>query len=529
MASATVTKRVETARALARRRGLFGGSNLGRLILLLNLVALAVLVSGALVLNELRPRLVRARIDQLATQGALIANVIEVAATSGDPAPYLDEQRARDILSELFVGRDQRARLFAPDGTLIADTDNLSARVEVRSLPPARKPGEPAPPVAERVTQAESAARAALDAELRRVVDTAEVVADTRPAANGGRVVSVSIPLQHVRQVLGVLTLEAGDVDQIIAAERRALAPFILIAMAVPAMSALLLTGLIARPITRLARAADSVRLNQARAIDLPELSERNDEIGDLTQSLEAMTAALSSRIDAIERFAADVAHELRNPLTSLRSAVETLELVPAGAGRERLHGILKADVGRLDRLITDIANASRLDAELSREAPRPVELDRLLGEIVGLYADGARTGEAPVTLVVEDAPLVVLGREGPLGQVIRNLIDNARSFSPAGGGVRVTLRRDRAARETVLSVDDDGPGIPAENLETVFERFYTSRPKGAAFGGNSGLGLAIARQIVDAHGGRVRAENRMAVDSGVAGARFTVTLPEAG
>jgi two-component system sensor histidine kinase ChvG len=444
---------------------LFGGSKLGRLILVLNLLALAVLVAGALLLNELRPRLVQARVDQLATQGELIGNLMEALATQGEPEPYLDEERARAILLELFIARGQRARLFDPRGRVIADTDNLAARVDVRELPPARKPGQAPPQASQRRAEHEAEARAGLAAELDRVLETGQTVADTRVAPDGGRLVSVSLPIQHVRAVLGVLTVEAGDVDAIIAAERRALLPFILIAVGVLLVSSLLMNGLIARPIERLARAADSVRLARARAIELPDLSARDDEIGDLTQSLEAMTDALSSRIDAIERFAADVAHELRNPLTSVRSAVETLELVPAGPGRERLQTILKNDVGRLDRLITDIANASRLDAELSREAPRPLDLHRLLSEIVALYVDTARPGEVSVAFADEagEPPPTVQGREGPLGQVVRNLIDNARSFSPPGGEVRVRLHRDRVGGRRVarIVVEDDGPACP--------------------------------------------------------------------
>jgi len=267
------------------------------------------------------------------------------------------------------------------------------------------------------------------------------------------------------------------------------------------------------------------VRLSRARAIALPDIAERKDELGDLARSLEDMTHTLSDRMEAIERFAADVAHEIRNPLTSIRSAVETLELVGDTAARERLLGILKQDVSRLDRLITDISNASRLDAELSRESPRPIAVDRLLREIVGLYETVRREGETSVRLIADGAEgLTVLGREGPLGQVFRNLIDNARSFSPPGGEVRVVVERERG--QAKVTVDDDGPGMPPENLETVFERFYTSRPRGAAFGGASGLGLSIARQIVRAHGGTIRAENRMDTGGAVAGARFVVSVP---
>ena len=313
----------------------------------------------------------------------------------------------------------------------------------------------------------------------------------------------------------------------------------ILIAIGVSLMSSLLLNRLVAHPVRRLARAADRVRLARARAISVPDISRRDDELGDLSRSLEDMTHALSERIDAIERFAADVAHEIRNPLTSLRSAVETLGLVEEPAARDRLMAVLQNDVQRLDRLVTDISNASRLDAELSREPPTPVDLRRLISDVVSLYQATARPGEAAVTFTVPEGveSVMVSGQEGALGQVLRNLIDNARSFSAPDGVVRVSLGRQKG--QALITVDDDGPGIPPENLESIFERFYTSRPKGAAFGGNSGLGLSIARQIILAHNGTIRAENRPRIDDDatgttpdaageVAGARFTVVLPEA-
>ncbi len=208
---------------------------------------------------------------------------------------------------------------------------------------------------------------------------------------------------------------------------------------------------------------------------------------------------------------------------------METLDLVTDAAARQRLFGILKQDVSRLDRLITDISNASRLDAELSRNQPRAFDLGRLLSEIVGVYADSGRADEAPVAVVFRAPemaePIFVMGREGPLSQVFRNLIDNARSFSPPGGTVRVSLGRQ--GRQAVVAVEDDGPGIPADNLETIFERFYTARPKGQAFGGHSGLGLSIARQIVQAHNGGIRAENRIDAEGRISGARLSVSLPE--
>lgn len=507
--------------------GWLQGSRLGRLIVILNVLGLAVLIGGTLILNEMRQGLVRASEDSLKLEGHVIAGVLDEDATVGEPEPALEADQASNVLQALPGLRTQRARLYDAEGHLLADTFVVADRVETRLLPPAHRPG--AFHFNFDLLGGSSPEKRARDARqaLKDEVDRAlagETVADTRVSEDGRRVVSVSIPIQHVRAVLGVLTLEAGDVDHIIAAERLALAPFILIAVAVNLFSSFLLTQLIATPVLRLARAADSVRLSRARAIALPDLADRGDELGDLARSLEDMTHALSERMEAIERFAADVAHELRNPMTSIRSAVETLDLVKDAAPRQRLLAILQQDVGRLERLITDISNASRLDAELGRESPRPLDVVRLLGQICALYEATAKPGEVHVRF---EAPpggdgLMVSAREGPLGQVIRNLIDNARSFSPGQGEVRVSVHGGK--NEVVIQLDDDGPGVPPENLETIFERFYTSRPKGAAFGGNSGLGLAIARQIVEAHGGRIWAENRQ-VDGRVVGARFVVML----
>ncbi|CAN5206045.1 ATP-binding protein [soil metagenome] len=517
------------------------GSRLGRLIIGLNVLALAILLGGALVLNELRSGLIKARTDSLTTQGELIANVIDLAATVGDPEPRLEADRASDILQGLFIPRSQRARLFDAQGNQIADSYVVADRVESQQLPPARKPGQAEFRLSTQDPNAKpkavEEARAALVAEISRARESGPV-AGMRRAENGERVVSVSIPIQHVRAVLGVLTLEAGDVDEIIAGERKALLPFALIAVFTTLASSFLLNRLIAQPVLRMARAADRVRLDGARAIALPDISGRKDELGDLSRALEEMTDSMSERMDAIERFAADVAHEIKNPLTSIRSAIETLDLVSDPAARARLLGILQQDVTRLDRLVTDISNASRLDAELSREAPKAFALNLLLLEVIHLYEAQLRPGEAPgsvrVTFDDKAAPrnARVMARETPIGQVFRNLIDNARSFSAADGEVRVALTREHGLRDhhnrLIVTVDDDGPGIPPDNLETIFERFYTSRPKGRAFGGNSGLGLSIARQIVEAHGGQMIAQNRTDADGKVVGARFRVDLPEA-
>jgi two-component system, OmpR family, sensor histidine kinase ChvG len=241
------------------------------------------------------------------------------------------------------------------------------------------------------------------------------------------------------------------------------------------------------------------------------------------------MTQAIYARIDAIESFAADVAHELKNPLTSIRSATETLDIATKPEAREKLLNVIKKDVARMDRLITDISNASRLDAELAREAREAVDLRKLLADIAELYRMTVKENEARVSFDPSGAPVYLFGNASALGQVFRNLIDNARSFSPPGGEVRVFLVPP-TDRERIIQVivDDDGPGIPPDALEKIFSRFYTKRPQGSAFGNNSGLGLAISRQIVTSHDGLIWAENRTDENGARLGARFVVELPAA-
>jgi two-component system sensor histidine kinase ChvG len=538
------TVRAGLGRAADILRGLVprASSRLAQLILVANFVALGVLVVGMLALSETRRGLVTAKIGALRAQGELIANVLAEGASDGFPAPALRNDDARAILRQLYVSDDARVLIFDKSGAIVADSHLLASVVETTSLPP---PGEAGPWTAESARSLPGRAldgfanvlrspeeRAALDRDLPlEVLQAIEggVVEGVRRAEDGLRVVSVSIPIQPVRAVIGVVTIESYDLDTLIAAERRALLPFILIAALVTAMSSLALTMFIARPVRRLARAAHEARRAGGRRVKMPDLRARKDEIGELGVALSEMTETLYDRLDAIERFAADVAHELKNPLTSIRSAAETLPMAKDDERRGRLLAVIEADVGRLDRLITDISKASRVEAELAREHVGHFDLCGLLSELAGTYNESGRE-QAHINFESHVRNGQVLGREGPLGQVFRNLIDNAITFSPENSTIIISANRGhrQGSQWLVLTIDDEGPGIPAENLETVFERFYTERPKGAAFGTHSGLGLAISRQIVKAHGGHITASNR-ADDAGVLnGARFTVELPAA-
>jgi two-component system sensor histidine kinase ChvG len=360
------------------------------------------------------------------------------------------------------------------------------------------------------------------------------------------------VPVQRFRSVRGALLLSTlgGDIDAILSAERWGIIRIFLVSAGVMLLLSLLFAGAIAEPMRRLAEAAERVRRGAKSRQEIPDFTDRQDEIGHLSGALRDMTKALYNRIDAIEHFAADVAHELKNPLTSLRSAVETLPIAKTPSSRDRLLSIIKHDVGRLDRLISDISDASRLDAELARADMTNVDISVVLKTVVGVAHDIDRGDGVKVTLDITRSPTAnrqrwrMQGHDSRLGQVFNNLIDNARSFSQRGNTVRVTLRPESAlgpGRQPLsgyeIIIDDDGPGIPEEAFERVFERFYTDRPE-HGFGQNSGLGLSISRQIVEAHGGRIRALNRTrsapegtdSPQSGdvTLGARFVVWLPAA-
>ncbi|EFO32845.1 sensor protein ChvG [Roseibium sp. TrichSKD4] len=548
-------------------------SSLTRRIIAINLVGLIALVIGILYLNQFRAGLIDARVQSLLTQGEIIAGAIAASATvdtgaitvdperllqlqagesiapGGDDLDTLDfpvnPERVGPVLRSLISPTKTRARIYDPEGILIIDSRHLysSAQILRFDLPP---PVTEEPRVIEKSWEAlklwfrqgelplyeevgPGDGRAYPEVEAALTGTPASVV---RVSQRGELIVSVAVPIQRFRAVLGSLLLstQGGDIDAIVRAERIAIMRVFLVAATVTILLSILLAGTIAGPVRRLAAAADRVRKGSNTRQEIPHFADRQDEIGHLARSFRDMTNALYNKIDAIEQFAADVAHELKNPLTSLRSAVETLPLAKSENSRERLLEVIQHDVRRLDRLISDISDASRLDAELARAQAEPIDLAALLRAIADSV--NQRTGDerAGVSLTIADAagtnPYEVQGHDIRLGQVISNLIDNAQSFSEVGGGVRIGLRRE--GRWAEITVDDDGPGIRAENTARIFERFYTDRPEGEGFGNNSGLGLSISRQIIEAHGGIITAENRRdeTQDKQIAGARFLIRLP---
>jgi two-component system sensor histidine kinase ChvG len=546
-------------------------SSLTRRIIFLNIFGLVALVLSILQFSQLRAGLIEASVRSLQVQGEMIAGAIAGAATvendssiTVDPSRMLDLQageiygppddnygfefsinpeRVGPLLRRLVLPTNTRARIYGSDGSLIIDSRSVSGSSDVlgSDLPsPNAKPG-----LMERTFIAIRTWLGRGDLPRYRELGAEngkgypEVVqalaghneSIIRLDDRGRVIVSVAVPVKRSREVRGALLLstQGGDIDQRVEAERLKVLKMFGIAAGVMVLLSVLLASTIAGPVRRLSEAAELVRRRTTGRVDIPDFTRRRDEIGHLSGALRDMTGALYSRIAAIESFAADVAHELKNPLTSLRSAVETLPLAKTEESRGRLLAVIQHDVRRLDRLISDIADASRLDAEMQRQVSAPVDLGRLLKTVTAGVNGIKRDDLVKVTLAFEGGgshAFVVPGHDSRLGQVINNLIDNARSFSPPGGTVRITCRRLKGAIE--LTVDDDGPGINPDAMEKIFERFYTDRPH-QGFGQNSGLGLSISLQIVEAHGGRLWAENRVAAGVGeapVLGARFILRLP---
>ncbi len=553
-------------------------SSLTRRILFLNLAALGVLVLGILYLNQFRDGLIEARVESLMTQGEIIAAAVAASATVETDAISIDPEKLLELQAgeSLAPGTDQldslefpinpelvapllrrlisptrtRARIYDRDANLLLDSRHLYSRGQILryDLPPLE---EAEPDFFDRVEKILSdffrrsdlplyreqpgGNGAAYPEVMRALIGTPGFV--VRISEQGEMIVSVAVPVQRFRAVLGVLLLstQGGDIDKIVADERKAIFRVFGVAALVTAILSMLLASTIANPLRRLSAAAVRVRRGVRSREEIPDFSERQDEIGNLSIALRDMTRALYARIDAIESFAADVSHELKNPLTSLRSAVETLPLARNEEARSRLLAIIQHDVRRLDRLITDISDASRLDAELARADAAPLDLQKFLTDLVAAASAHTRDKkQVAIEFRVAKAGqngrgFLVNGHDLRLGQVFTNLLENARSFVPDEGG-RVQLTLARSARNIIVTIDDNGPGIRAENIDRIFERFYTDRPQGEAFGQNSGLGLSISRQIVEAHGGTLTAENIPGSKSGdVRGARFIVKLPAEG
>lgn len=518
-------------------------------IFAVNGVALVILAFGLMYLGQFENNLIKTELKILERQARVYAGAIAEAAQIQGPILMPDERGARilrydrlaqyparKMIRRLGKTTNSRIRLYDFDGRLMGDSDWLSGPVGVIEMGPATKRNDffnmpvkasldfilnilPSSLKLKEYPQANETRLTGLlypdvQKALQGHASKSEWCADKISNGRKEIILSAAVPVKNMDRVMGVvyLTRDGNKIEQTIRQMQRDVLLLFFGALGITFLLSLYLSGAIARPLKKLAKASEHVQKDFGRGAKIPDLSKRKDEIGDLSLSLKSMTDALSQRLDSIEHFAADVAHELKNPLTSLRSAVETVSIVKNEEDRNRLMEVILHDVDRLDRLITDISKSSRLDAELSREDMDVFCMRGMLIDICDHY--GATTN-----LPAGDA-ICIKGVESRMGQVFDNLLSNAKSFSDT-----VSVNVEKQGKNWHIVFDDNGPGIPESKLETIFDRFYTERPQGESFGNNSGLGLAICKQIIEAHDGEIFAQNRYDANDKKIGARFTIIL----
>jgi two-component system sensor histidine kinase ChvG len=531
-------------------------SPLLRRILLVNALPLVLLVVALLYLDQYQNGLLEAQVSALREQARVFAGALgESAVRTTDPDnPKLVPEVAASLLRRLTEPTpDAEARLYAPDGTMLAnsrDREGPGGTVTTEPLPPPPDYGlvlrmigfvydhvlsllpHGAPTTVVDTTPSAGGADWQPDVKEELRLNSAGNSNETAPYIRRTKddrlLVTVAVPVERDKHTVGIISLtrEAREVDESLFTVRMSILALFGLALLLTVMLSWYMSLTIARPILRLAEAAADMREGLGRSGSVPpSLLRRRDEVGTLASALSDSSTALWERMDATERFAADVAHEIKNPLSSIRSAIETLRRVEDSSRQRQLLTIIAQDVVRLDRLISDVSDASRLDAELSRVTAQPVDMVPILRTLLELD-EATRDEDTDPKLEVVAPPngLKVWAVEDRLVQVLRNLIANAQSFSPPRG--RIILRVRDAGATAELCVEDEGPGIPDANLEHIFDRFYSERPKGESFGQHSGLGLSISRQIVEALHGQISAENRRDNSGRVLGARFIVRLP---
>lgn len=526
----------------------FGGrSPLARKLITYNLVALGVLVAGVLYLNQFQDSLIVLRERSMQTEGRIIAQAIS-SRLMADDLPEVTQAEMIRTLRSFSDDTSSRLWLFNLAGRFLAGSGdaNQETSLEARAV----EPQQPSAFTAifndmwdrtARLFNEKSQndfrpinSRATNPVAIEAIKREGEVSEQTTNL-DGQLVLMVAVPIRMGGEVVGALALSSppGDIDAFVRGEREQILQVFALAILSSILLSLVLANTIVRPLRYLAEAAQEGGVENRhqmnpRRIDIPDLTGRPDEIGYLSGAMQAMTTALYDRIEANEVFAADVAHEIKNPLTSLRSAVDTMPYAKDEESRGKLLSVIRQDVNRLDRLVTDISNASRLDSELVKDTREPFDLHGQLSSLVEYNQSLAEEKGAKLLAANLETPLEINGLGGRLAQVFVNLITNAISFAKQDDVITVSAV-EVGPRLVQVYVEDTGPGIPDANLADVFKRFYSERPT-QQFGNNSGLGLSISKQIVEAHGGRIWAENvrpeGAGLDTPSKGARFIVELP---
>lgn len=525
-----------------------------------NTLALLLLMLGIVYMGQYQSSIIKARLETFQSELSLISTTLSEA---GQPDFAQNAERTKileNLVRELALASHQRIILFDRAGVMAMDSAVLTG-INMADMMKDQTPVRTGASLRTLKNMTAFIMKFTPDRQLfpaypETASKNASDYPDARDGLNGDVSLSVwqgkdsrilltaGAPLYHDSQLFGSVLLErpGNDLERDIGQVWLNVLSVFALTLALTIILSIYLSGVLAKPLKTLAKAAEAVRKGQARAEDLPDYSQRHDEIGELSIALRQMTSALWERMDSIEQFAADVAHELKNPLTSLRSAVETASIVKKAEDRDKLMGIIKQDVDRLDRLITDISNASRLDAELSREGFEKIDLQTLLTHLLSTYQDPLerpqelkgswalnikhKNGIALNLGAASKETVSVWGVEARIAQVFQNLLANALSFSPKDGAISIFVIPLK--RRVSITIEDEGPGIPEAKLETIFERFYSERPGHEDFGLHSGLGLSICKQIIEAHGGRIFAENIKDQSGAAKGARFTVVLNRA-
>jgi len=532
------------------RADIWGVSRLTLRILAVNVLSLATLVGGSLYLVTYQEKLVATEINALQREASIFATALGEGAVFRSPAGHysVSGNLARQMVSRLVDKTNIHTQLLNPQARVITEQKQ-----------------EPPPPEQDPLDT--SMSRKKFFGTLDRMVayfssllenilfqhqdlpgisdalaftpntpDTAAALSGKSSSTawrleNGHIAFSAAVPITRSGVILGVVHLwrDSSRIDETMRSVRWDFLRVFLGALSITILLSLYLASAIAHPIRRLAIAAENIRKGHSDAGGLPDFSRRHDEIGDLSLALRAMTATLESRLNSMEKFAADVSHEIKNPLTSLRSAVETLARVKTPEQQQKLLSIISHDVLRIDRLITDISKASRLDVELSRTEAVAIDMRTLLGNLADAHATTAAGQEASphiqLDLPPQEVPLMVTGNHDRLMQVLENILANALSFTPPNSQIHMEARH-KDAHLLEIRIRDEGPGIPPHKLETVFERFYSERPSNEEYGYHSGLGLSISQQIVKAHGGQLLADNHIDNQGNIRGAVFTLLLP---
>ncbi len=515
-------------------------------IMAVNMAAVIVLGMGVLYTGQYERELIDSELQALANEGRLFAAALAEGGVREDftERATLVDDLSRHMLRKLLEDRDIRTLLFDRGGEMIADSHQLlgaGGLIQMQELPPlkARRGwvegfeewGEnflkflpthiPLPEYPETLSGRVQSYPHAIDTLAGNIYTNAWRGKD------GNILLTVSLPVQRLKTVLGaVLIAKTGDdIERAVRSVQLTVLKIFLFSLTLTVLLSVYLSTTIGRPIMRLARAVENIREGIGSGVNIPDLSARRDEIGVLSVALRDMTKALSDRMSAIENFAADVAHEIKNPLASVRSAIEAFEKVTDPARQAQLAAIIHDDIRRIDRLISDISAASRLDAEISRAEKEVFDLRGLLATLADTWKAKMAGGSKIALSMAGDKKLLVSGHQGQLAHVFYNLLDNAVSFTPTGRDIKVNAFSKDG--KIAVFVENEGPPIPDGNLERIFERFYTERPAAEDFGRHSGLGLSISRQILRAHQGDVIASNIKNDDGTHRAVRFTVTLPE--